>query len=165
MSNLPRPDYSQIISGLSSLDRAQLEEVRRRCAYYLQHRSSSPEPVEDEDWLLAGLFAELSRRGLEQRTNFQIKKPVSFAGFQITSAAVRVVLLQACPGTTAVQRRALGEVCGYELAKFIESWSHPQVICRDTLLRHVGKVPDAIDRAYPGYLGAGLLSVVIGAKQ
>lgn len=152
-------DHREIVASLRSLSRSQLEDVRRRAALYLQH--SKPSTVEDEDWLLIGIRTELSRRGLESRDTFRLKKPSSFASYQTQSETVRSLLLSAAPDLTAVQRRALGEIAAKALADFLTSWQKPPTISREALLRRVSRVPEALDWAYPGYMAAGLLGVVV----
>jgi hypothetical protein len=156
---VPIANVNEVLLSLGGLTRAQLEEVRKRAAFLLQHKVG-PAPVEDEDWLLAGILAELRRRGLESRDTFRLKKPASYAGFQTQSENVRESILAATPGLSAVRRRALGEVAARSLADFLASW--PVEVNRDNLLRHVGRVTEALDWAFPGYLTAGVLGLVVG---
>lgn len=158
-------EFKDIMGSLRSLSRTQLEAVRKQAAYHLQHQSSrGSAPVEEEDWLLLGLLTELRRRGLDGR-DFKIKSSSSFAGFQTQSVGVRELLLTAVPGLSAVQRRLLGEIAGYELARYLESWSPPKEISRANLLMYVSRVPEAIDRAFPGYMAAGMLGLVVSGRK
>lgn len=147
--------YAEVLLSLGRLNRKQLEEVRRRAAFFLQHKTE-PDSVEDEDWLLTGILTELRRRGLDSRS-FRIKRASSYASFQTQSENVRELLLTAAPGLTAVQRRALGEVAAYELASYL-SWTD---VSRETMLTYVARIPEAIDRAYPGYMASQLLGLVV----
>lgn len=147
-------DHSRLMTTLPRMTRAQLEDVRRRAAFLLQSRSDQP-GVEEEDWLLRGIVIELGRRGLDNRP-FRIKKATSFANYQTQSENVRELLLQAAPGLSAVRRFALGEVAGYELAGYLRL-----EINRDTMLTNISRVPEAIDKAYPGYMASKLLHLVV----
>lgn len=156
-------DYESIIGSLPSLSKTQLAEVKKR-ATALASLSRSLEveqsPVEDEDWLLHGVLSELRRRGLDHRP-FNIRNPASFAGFSTQSASVRETLVLAAPDLTAVQRRVLGEIAAYELARYLQSWKKAPEINRETMLRYISRVPEAVETAYPGYLEAGLLSLIV----
>lgn len=152
-------DYKQIVASLSSLSRGELEQLRQRIGFYLQHPAvPAPAPVEEEDWLLVGIFTELQRRGVEGPRAFRIRRTTSYAGFETQSVRVRSLLLQAAPGLTAVERRALGEVAADALARRLDGWRD---VNRDNMLMNVSKVPEAVERCYPGYLGAGLLAAVV----
>lgn len=155
-------DYKQIIASLGALSRSELKQLRQRVGFYLQHPASSvPAPVEDEDWLLRGIFAELQRRGVEGERAFRIRRSASYASFEAQSIRVRALLLQAAPGLSAVERRALGEVAAGALARRLEGWRD---VNRENMLMNVSRVPEAVERCYPGYLGAGLLAAVVRHK-
>ncbi len=155
------PDHQQILTALPTLNRQQLEGIRQRASLLLQHRTHKNESIEDEDWLLAGILTELKHRGLSNYQNFRIKKSSSFAGFQTQSETVRILLEQGAPGLNLVERRFLGEIAGYELANYIKGWTDVSLY---TMLENVGKVPMAIDHAFPGYLASKMLWVVIRHK-
>lgn len=152
-------EYKEVIDSLSRLNRAQLEQVRRRCAFLLQHQQSGLVSVEQEDWLLLGILSELRFRGLD-KGSFQLKNHSSHASFNTQSEKVRELLLEAAPGLSAVQRRALGQVAAQALASYL-TWTN---VNRDNMLRYVSRVPEAVDEAYPGYLESRLLHLVVGQK-
>ena len=154
------PDYDQILSSLPSLSRHQLEEIRRRSVFLLQHKSSSV-PVEDEDWLLLGILTELQQRGLDNRSSFKIKRTSSYAGFSTQSERIRSLIATAVPNMSSVQQRAMGEVAADALCRYLLSWRDPPQLSRSTLLRYVGRVPEALDWSYPGYIASGLLGLTI----
>lgn len=154
-------DFNQILLGLGTLNRTQLEQIRQRCAFFLQQKHGSA-GLEDEDWLLYGILSELSRRGIDnqQTINFRIKKSGSFHSYQTKSERVRMLLEQAAPGLTFTERRALGEVAAKELARFFEKdrkWD----ITLNRMLERIDLVMPAMDRSFPGYLESGMLGVVL----
>ena len=150
-------DYEDLLVSLTQLSRVQLEAVRQRTAVLLQLKTGTGITVEETDWLLAGILTELRRRGLDARDNFRIRSSSAFAGFQTQSQSVRALLERVAPDLTMVQKRALGEVAAYELARLI-TWTSPS---REVMLMNIARAPEAIDRAYPGYLEAGLIHLVI----
>lgn len=152
-------EHQQILRSMQGMSRAQLEQVRQRTAYYLQHKTAVTESVEEEDWLMLGILHELDRRGLDARP-IRLKKASSFAQYQTQSENVRALLLKAAPGLNALQRRALGQVAGRELARYL-TWVD---VNRESMLMYVSRTPEAIDAAYPGYMAAKMLGLVIGAE-
>lgn len=156
--------YQAILEALPGLNKTQLGEVKKRVAHLLQGSGSADRaPVEDEDWLLLGIIAELQRRGLEadDRSQFVIKKSSSYASFSTASEITRGILLRAAPNLDAVERRLLGQIAGRELAKHLEGWHDPPEISLHNLLIRVGHVPVAIETAFPGYMASGMLSLVV----
>ena len=156
------PTYQQLVSSLPTMSKSQLTKLRQHVAFLLQHSPIDPvQPVEDEDWLLRGILTELDRRGLNVGKDFKIRRDSSYASFRAQSESVRAHLLRMVPNLTAVQRRALGEVCGRELALYLASWQSAPEINRHTMLTYVSRVPEALERSFPGYMAAGLLKMVI----
>ncbi|MDE2426277.1 MAG: hypothetical protein KGO96_10275 [Elusimicrobia bacterium] len=155
-------DLSEVLKSLSSLRRSELEEVKKRATFLLQHSMSVVESVEEEDWLLYGIMEELKRRGLHSGGDFRIRHASSHAGFQSQSERVRALLLEAVPGLSLSERRLLGMLAAESLATYISKWRpEPREVSRDNLLRYVGKVPEAIDSSFPDYLSAGMLASVL----
>ena len=151
--------FPELLRSIDQLNTTQLKAARQRINFQLQHRSDQT-TLEDEDWLLHGINAELRRRGLDNRDSFRVKKDSSFASFNTQSEQARELLLLAAPGLTAIQRRALGEIAAKALADWLSTWQNYS-INRETLMRNVGKIPEAIDRAYPTYIETGLLGLII----
>ncbi len=148
-----------MLASLTSLNRSQLEEIRRRAAFLLQHKSG-PASVEDEDWLLTGILTELRHRGQDDR-NLRLKKASSYASFQSQSERVRAVLEDLAPDLSVVELKALGEVAANALAVRLERWTE---VSRENMLRYVSQVPEAIEGCYPGYMASGMLCVVVTHK-
>ena len=151
---------SQILFSLGTLNRYQLDKVKQRVSFLLQHRTNTTS-VENEDWLLLGILNELRRRGLDDRDTFRLKKVSSYASFNTQSENVRSLLLKVAPDLTAIQRRALGETAAKALADFISTWTPPRETNRENLLMLVSKIPEALDWAFPGYMAAGMLGMVV----
>lgn len=158
MSMIDSEEHRRLLQSLQSMSRSQLEQVRQRASYHLQHKTGAIESVEDEDWLMLGILHELDRRGLDARP-IRLKKPASFAQYQTQSENVRALLLKAAPGLNVLQRRALGQVASKELARYL-TWVD---VNRGSMLMYVSKIPEAIDAAYPGYMAAKMLGLVVGA--
>ena len=171
---MPATTYQQILNGLSLLDRKELEDVRRKAAVLLQLKGGgSPAQsgsLDNEDWLLEGIKAELYRRGLlDKASGFRIKGDRSFGSFQTKSEKVRELLEKAAPDLSLTERHYLGQIAAKQLARYIESWNAKDeddkiAVSLTTMLRFVDRVPEAIETYFPGYMGAQLLAVIITHK-
>jgi hypothetical protein len=149
--------YDETLSNLPKFNRRQLEEIRRRCAFLLQQKSTKHETLEDEDWILEGILIEIRRRGLGPPPGFRIQRHSSYANFSTQSANVRELLVKTISNLTATERRFFGEVAAKELARYI----HWKDISLNVLLENVSLVPQALEKAFPGYLTSGMMGVML----
>jgi len=152
-------EYAAILRALPHLKPEELLAVKARVNGALSLRGGAvptpPAPLNDEDYLLAGIEAELRRRGLlGQRADlaYLVKQNANFGA---RSAEVRAGLIN-CGAVNATERAALGLLAARALAAYLERGHVP--VAPTTLLNNVAKVPVAIDASFPGYLEAGLLS-------
>lgn len=110
----------------------------------------------DEDYLLTGIYIELRRRGLLGR-NATIPPSAWPSKFKKTSAEVRQnIQFHFDRQLSPVEQAALGRLCGQTLAAYLEKRGIP--ISPNSMLSSVGKIPLALDHAFPGYLASGLLA-------
>lgn len=145
---------SDIMIGLASLTRTELEAVRNRCSYLLQHERGGRQ-VQD-DWLLAGILHELRRCGIDNRATYRPRK--SSASFVPQSARVRKLLTDAVPDMSTAECLLLGEIAASCLASYI---ARRYELSLASMLGRVSQVPVAIDSSFPGYLESGMLGMVI----
>jgi len=146
-----------IIWAIPSLNRKELETVKKTVQYHLGKKASS-NSIEEEDWLLAGLLAELRRRGIANKGDgFRIKKLSSFASFQTKSIEIRSLLEESAPSLNIIERKYLGEIAAYELANYI-TWYD---ISLNVLLENINLIPLAIEKSFPGYMSSKMLGIII----
>jgi hypothetical protein len=157
--NMMTGNISRILEALPQLSRQELEAIKSRCTYLLQFNKKQ-ETMEDEDWLLRGLLCELRRRGLDNRASFSVRK--SSTSFVTQSERIRKLLIDAVPDMTLTERRLLGEIIGEALANYLVSIR--QEVSLTSMLRHVGKVPQAMDHSFPDYIATGMLRLVIQTR-
>jgi len=163
-------NFQKICDLLPSLDRGELEQVRTRCAYQLQHKTAKQTIVDQQDWLLEGVLAELQFRGIyTSRNQLQIKNPRSFAGYTTKATAVRALLEHAAPNLTSLQKMSLGRVSAHELFEFLTSWKDEDGVSRpvtlNLMLESVHLVPNALDRAFPGYMASQMLGLIVRYEE
>lgn len=152
-------DFDQITETLPRLSKKQLEQIKGRINLLLAHQPKTVVPLEEEDWILRGILIALKDRGLCDEAfvrNFRLK-PASFPRYHKHVDEVKRLLEQCAPGISLVERRALGEVAGRELAKYI--W---QDVSLTNLLNNVEYIPHAIDKSFPGYMASKMLAVLVG---
>lgn len=152
--------YESILLAIPQLSGKQLEEIRKRCNATLALRAPGKTAVSD-DWLLRGFQRELVNRGLDEPREVRVK--VSNTAFITQSERVRAILEKGAPGLDRNELLALGELVAECLADYIQSWDKSG-LSLGTMMRNVSRVPEAVDRAFPGYLQAGFLGMVINGR-
>jgi len=157
-------NYQEVLNSISFFNLKQLEELRRKALFLIQLRSRTKSSgVKDQDWLLAGILTELTYRGLlSEKDRFRIKKSTSFRGFQTKSEKVRELLEEAAPRLKDVEKIALGQICGRELAHYLAYNGND--VSLHLLLEHVDLTLMAIDKAFPDYLQSRMLGVIVNQR-
>ena len=166
---MSRVILSKILFLLPRLTPEELDHLRKQVSGRLKLTGSpipSGLPQRPElDWLLEGFYHVLRARGLLAAKG---RLPMGALGnlapkYAEESEAVRELLLSRIkPQLNAVQCLKLGQVCGAAMADFVGGWAAP--LGPKLLLRNVSRVPEAIEGAYPGYLRAGMLRLLIDAS-
>ena len=120
--------------------------------------------VPTDDWLLEGILEELRRRRLGSTIppQFRIKNLRSFSSYSPKAERVKTFISENYPKLSVLEKKALGLILGRCLARSLESWAD---ISLDTMLRNVDKVPEALDKSFPGYLRGGLLPVLLKSQR
>jgi hypothetical protein len=157
-------EYQHLITKLDTLTKKQMVDLRARLLFQIGHKEEGN--VEHEDWILQGILQVLRERGLGASIppNFRIKKSRSFAGFETSCSRIRELLEQAIPNMTVSEQRGIGILSARALADYIQSWGgEPPSL--DSLLRHVGQVPSALNECYPGYLESGMLKFILPSRR
>lgn len=143
----------EVLVRLPKLKNAELAQVRQRLDLLCK---SSAATSNANDWLLEGLTAELRRRGIWLR-NGTIPNNLIPAAYGKSAENVRQRLLAGTRGSLrSVEKVALARVGAEALAEYLIAAKVP--VSLKTLLGAVGKLPLALDDAFPGYWEEGLLS-------
>lgn len=148
--------YKDILAALPSLDRTQLEAIRKRCqALTKLGPAANQQPARDVDWLLRGIMTTANRRGLyvaDMRNTSQ--------AYKTQAAQVRELLEEGAPGLDYAERVALGEVAAEALVLYLQNVRRMEVSLSN-LLMYVGQIPLAIEKEYPGYWECRLLGLTV----
>ena len=162
---MDKDEFSQFLGSLRSLTRAQAEEARTKLGYQILRGTASgySRPVaEAEDWLLTGILHTLVQNGHmhpDRARSFKIKPDGGSWSFNQTSKEQRMLIEEAAPGLDLQQLRLLGYIVGKALFDLVAFSSHDTPL--NNCLRYVGRTTQAVEKAFPGYIAAGMLGVVI----
>lgn len=158
---MPNKDvaFREVLKRLPLLTVDQLKVVQVRSTL-LSGGVVAPEVFEDNDWLLAGIVEELRRRGLWLH-KYPIPAKLIPDAYRKASGAARVHLERGCSGTLrTAEKLALSKAAASALADYLIRAKVP--VGPKTLLANVDKLPVALEAAFPGYWGIGMLSACLG---
>ncbi len=157
---------SNIARDLPKLNQSELKELKKRIDALIQLEvewDDHPKAIPDHDWLTDGIWSELARRGLVEKT-FIVRRvrASSPKDYEARSAAIRKLILQHVnPPLPYPGLMALGQVCGEALARFIQ---HQEHFGLKSMLYSIDRVPEALEASFPGYLECGMIGFLIREK-
>lgn len=159
--------FKQVLISLPRMDNTQLLEVSKRARALASAGPGAPDRVvslEEDDWLLDGIFGELTARGLGKTlpTKFRIKSNRSFASYAEKSERVRVWATEQIPHMRKAEKYAFGILAARVLARKLSLFTEVNL---QSMLNFVHLVPEAIEDAFPGYVSAGWLLMVIRERR
>lgn len=147
----------KVLELLPELSKKDLEHVKNRVAF-LSGSGSTPSP--EDDWLLEGLALELKRRGLGSGNLVKVLRLQLPKNYAETSIEMQGFLRRGCPQKefTRAEKLALGALAGYVLAEYLLAAKVP--VGPRTLVTNVGKIPQALEKSFPGYWSSRLLHFI-----
>lgn len=145
-------DLKEVLKRLPNLAPSELEQVRQRLSLLVPKTA----PAQDDDWLWAGIVAELRSRGLAVWGGYERSK-----GYVLKAPGVRAHLLAGY--RNRVPQRAECMSLGRLGAAVLASWLTRQKLPLGPkmMMDQVGNIPEALEAAFPGYWKAGLLGTCI----
>lgn len=157
--------YATILKQIPNLTPLQMDEVQKRITA-LRNVLGIPqevsEPERQDDWILQGYADELSARGLGKTVPNQPHRLKSYQTYKAHASRVEALILEAIGTLTVVERRVLGQIIARALAKMISEWA---AVSFDLMMRQTGRIPQALEQSFPGYLDAGMLKWLIRARR
>lgn len=155
------PISKELLLQLPTLSQEELEQLRLRILA-LQVKSLIPDqPLPQKDWLLQGLTLTLQARGLLAKGR-SLPVVLVKAEFVPRAESVRRHLLAGIKGELKyVEKVAFAAAAMDALADYLMRRKVP-LSPKSILLGFENNLPPALEEAYPGYWGAGLLGHLVG---
>lgn len=144
-----------VLAALPKLTPEEIEQVRQR----IQMLSAISAEPDVDDWLLKGIITVLEERGLGESVpfRFRVTNRRQHHGYMSKSEKVRR-LFESRLKLTQLDKVALGQILARSLASYVEEF---RTVTLTALLQHVDLVIPALDAAFPGYLQAGMIMVLV----
>ena len=163
--HMPSGTAREIEKKLISLNNAELDEVIKRAKYLRGHSvngavAARRDPPDAKDWLLEGLYSELKTNGFDGMLPPYNKVPTitGYDDYVVFSAGLRAEFEKRVPNMTRLQKLQLGRVLARAYARELSQF--PGVSLR-AMLQQIDRLPDAVERSFPGYLRSGVLALLI----
>lgn len=144
--------YDSVKQTLPLLSETQLKDIMNRCKVLMSRELTS------DDWLLDGIITELRLLGIPVPGLDKITHHNQFRSFSEKSAALRTVLEEQGI-TTRTEKRQLAKIVSKCLIEYLRGFTEISLMNMMTFIDHI---PQALERAFPGYLSSGMLPFVIG---
>ena len=153
--------HRQVLKLIRDLSDDEAREVLGHLKARLQFTNgheAAPRGPQADDWLLDGIRTVLVSRGHLATTWKPSRELIRRAApnYEVDSSLTRATLAQHLVDPHPVVLKALGRVAASTLA----DWLCVPVSLR-TMLTNVSHVPEAFDAAFPGYLAAGLVHLIL----
>lgn len=160
----------QIIAFLPNLSAADLAEVATalKLTQSLTGSTSGPtaRALAEDDWLLAGIVAHLSRVNLLTGENslFELKRRGAYKEYLKKNAQVKgfLLTLEKQLKSSTRHRPQLALLCAQALHELLESRGYFSV---SAMLSQIDKLPEALDSSFPGYISGGLLQYILQVAE
>lgn len=153
----------QILALIPKLKAEDIPAIRKSldCIASDQH-SKVPVELNADDWLLPGIVSYLSWKGLLSGSKGAslLMKRKGFAQYQqkLPDALEYLDDLLAKYELGTRHRTQMAIIATYTLGGLLEHW---KVFSVGAMLINIDKIPEAVERGFPGYIQAGLFGFVL----
>lgn len=156
----------QIIGLLPKLNPRELAEVRNAVKMLGQCEAAPEAPDLISDWVLSGIITFLIRKGLiaERGAHLEMKRRDAYKTYirKLPPIISFLAKLQDQAQIGKRQQPQLGFLCATALADLLEKRGYFSV---SAMISQIDKLPEALEEAYPGWIGGGLFGMIVKAEK
>lgn len=148
--------YDQVKQAIPDLSAREIKDLYNRVKVLLKAEPA----VDDTDWLLDGILSELRGNGIYVPAFSKIKSLPIYSSYAEKSEQLRTVL-EKQGVATKIEKRQLAIICSKCLIEYLKSFTD---VSLHTMLLHIDYIPQALERAFPGYLSSRMLTFLLNKK-
>lgn len=156
---LSRAKIISLIGGMTDEEAGWALEALRVRGVVARQAHAQPQP---RDWLLDGFVDMFIREGLltAQFADSDLPKREAYRTYLKKFSRVMCWLndLERTQGLSVDDRPMLASICARSMAEYFREMGLFRV---STVLSQIDRLPEALDRSFPGYVGAGVLGMII----
>lgn len=156
----------QILTSIPKLQFRDIPKIKQALNALEALGGSGIQEGESPDWLLLGIALYLTKRGTLSGKNaiYQLQKRRAYKQYREKLPAVMGYLsrIEVHIGSSTRARPQLAFLAARALADLMTDW---KVFGVTTMLSQIDKIPEALERAYPGYIAAGLFGFVLNRER
>jgi hypothetical protein len=147
-------EFKRFAARVIDLDEAQRKDLSARLRMIDNTKRNS---FAEKDWLLKGICAALSDRGLlSYAAEIMLVKTKAFKAYERVAPVLRAELSQLTKGNSLDR---LAYVTGIALMHFVELQGFR--VSATMVMTNAAKAREALEESFPGYIQSGLLSIVL----
>lgn len=144
-------DYDEVKKAIPYLTQAEVKDLLNRCKSLLRRETDT------SDWLLEGIVYELRLHGIVIPSTDKITKLSDYPAYSEKSDNLRA-LLEDQGINSRIEKRQLAIICAKCLIEYLKDFTD---VSLPTMMRFIDHLPQAIERAFPGYLQCGMLPFML----
>ncbi len=144
--------YSQVKQAIPDLNEREIKDLYNRCKALIKIDTTP-----DDDWLLEGVIQELRNQGIYVPAFSKIKTLPTYAAYAEKSEQLRTIL-ERQGISSKLEKRQLAAITAKCLIEYLRSFTD---VSLHTMMAHIDNIPQALERAFPGYLRANMLMFLL----
>jgi hypothetical protein len=144
--------FDDVKRALPLLTELQLKEIINRC------KMLASKDLANDDWLLEGIVVELRLLGIPVPSHEKIVRLNNFKAYSDKSYHLRAAL-ERQGIKTRTEKRQLAKICCMCLIEYLKGFTD---VSLPNMLMFIDHIPQALERAFPGYWSNRMLPFVIG---
>jgi hypothetical protein len=144
--------FDDVKRALPLLTELQLKEIINRC------KMLASKDLSNDDWLLEGIVVELRLLGIPVPSHEKIIRLNNFKAYSDKSLHLRAAL-EGQGIKTRTEKRQLAKICCMCLIEYLKGFTD---VSLSNMLMFIDHIPQALERAFPGYWSNRMLPFVIG---
>lgn len=148
--------YDEVKQAIPNFSEREIKDLYNRCKILLKAEPA----VDNTDWLLDGILTELRSNGLYVPAFSKIKALSIYSTYAEKSEHLREVL-EKQGISTKLEKRQLAIICSKVLIEYLRSFTD---VSLHTMLMYVDRIPEALERAFPGYVQSRMLMFLLNKK-
>lgn len=144
-------DYDELKKAIPLLNQSEIKDLLNRCKLLLRRE------VDTDDWLLDGIVYQLRLHGIIVPSFDKIKNLNDYRAFSEKSDSLRA-LIEEQGISSKIEKRQIALICAECMIEYLKGFTD---VSLQNIMRFVDHLPQALERAFPGYLSSGMLPFIV----
>jgi len=144
-------DYDELKKAIPLLSQTEIKDLLNRCRLLLRKEANL------DDWLLDGIVYQLRLHGIIVPSFEKIKNLHDYSAFSEKSESLRS-LIEEQGISSKIEKRQIAIICTECMIEYLKGFTD---VSLQNVMRFIDHLPQALERAFPGYLSSGMLPFIV----